>query len=69
MICKGGGVRSWEDYQKWWQQEGTDLEGDGGSGGGGVAEEAESNMDEQGEGGGGNGYRGGTLTWMGKNST
>ena len=42
MLGKGSGVKSQEDYWKWWDQEDYELKGLVGSGGFDVVEEAES---------------------------
>ena len=52
MLRQGRGVRSQAEYCRWRDQEGNNLEGDGGSGGDDVEEEEESALEEQGGWGG-----------------
>ena len=70
MFGQGREGSPWADQRGWWEQESTDLKGDGGSG---REEDTELEMDtEERRGGGvrvcGKGMRGGTL-WMGRSIT
>ena len=65
MIRQGRRLRSWKNYQRWWYQDGIDLEFTRLASG-----VVEATLEEEAEerGGVGNGDRGSKLMWMGGSS-